>query len=478
MRHGGSPSHRGQAWLNAVPEAESRRSDRPRSVSAQILSLAVPSLGALIAEPLFLVVDTAMIGNLGTSQLAGVGLAATVLQTVTGLLVFLAYSTTPAVARFLGAGELNRALQRGRDGIWLGLLLGVVIAIPLALTAPWVLSALGASGQTHAHAVEYLQYSMIGLPAMTAILATVGTLRGLADAKTPLVVAGVGFAINIAVNYLLIYVVGLGVIGSALGTSVIQWAMFCIYLMILTTRYRGKGGRLLPTLAGLKDTAQIGSWLLVRSAALRAGILVTVLTATQLGAPVLASHQMVMTIFSTLSFALDALAIAAQALVGQELGASHRREVRELTRTMIRWSMGFGVITGLLLAGLSAVIPRLFSQDPVVIQAGAAGLMVLAIAQPLAGYVFILDGILMGAGDAKYLGIASVVALVLYLPFILFLGWLAAQLDDGSGVVSVVLVWVGFAVVYLGARALTLWWRIRGEAWIVLGSEVGPSRSS
>lgn len=437
----------------------------PRPLSRQILSLAVPAFGALIAEPLFLLADTAMIGRLGAAELAGVGLAAAIVQTATGLLIFLAYSTTPAVARFLGAGQLGNALARGRDGIWLGLGIGAVLAVIGWFAAPLLANI--ATQDAAPHAINYMQYSMFGLPAMLAVLAATGVLRGLQDAKTPLIVAGAGFGLNIVGNYILIYVLGLGVIGSALGTSVIQWLMFAVYAVILIPRMRKHHVGFAPTTAGLRATAHVGSWLLVRSASLRVAILATVLTATTLGTEVLAAHQIVFNVYSTMAFALDALAIAAQALIGKELGASNVPTVRALTSTMIRWSFGFGVITGALLGATAVWLPYVFTTDPAVIEATTAGLLVLAVSQPLSGYVFVLDGILMGAGDAKYLGLIGIANIVIYLPALAGLANLAA---NATHIGAVAYVWIGFAGVFLAARALGLWLRIRTDTWIRLGA--------
>ena len=436
-----------------------------RPLSRQILTLAVPAFGALIAEPLFLLADTAMIGRLGAAELAGVGLAAAIVQTATGVLIFLAYSTTPAVARFLGAGQLHNALARGRDGIWLGLGLGAVLAVIGWFAAP--LLAKIATQDAAPHAINYLQYSMLGLPAMLAVLAATGVLRGLQDAKTPLIVAGAGFGLNILGNYLLIYVLGLGVIGSALGTSVIQWLMLAVYAAILIPRMRKYDVGFAPTTAGLRATAQVGSWLLVRSASVRVAIMATVLTATSLGTEVLAAHQIVFNVYSTMAFALDALAIAAQALIGKELGASNVPTVRALTSTMIRWSFGFGVITGLLLGATAVWLPYAFTTDPAVIEATTAGLIVLAVSQPLSGYVFVLDGILMGAGDAKYLGLIGIANIVIYLPA---LAGLASLATNATHIGAVAYVWIGFAGVFVAARALGLWLRIRKDTWIRLGA--------
>ena len=200
-----------------------------RALTRRILALAVPAFGALIAEPLFLLADTAIIGHLGTAQLAGVGIGTTILHTLTGLMIFLAYATTPAVARLIGAGNPAAAMDRGRDGIWLGLLLGAVLAVLGWLAAPALTAALGATGEVQAHAVAYLRWSMPGLPALLAVLAATGVLRGLQDTVTPLVVAGVGFGANIGLNVALVYGLGWGVAGSAVGTSVVQWAMLVTY---------------------------------------------------------------------------------------------------------------------------------------------------------------------------------------------------------------------------------------------------------
>ena len=440
-------------------------SSSPRPVSREILRLAVPAFGALIAEPLFLLADTAMIGRLGAAELAGVGLAAAIVQTVTGLLIFLAYSTTPAVARFLGAGKLPNALARGRDGIWLGVGLGAVLAVIGWYCAPLLVHI--ATPDAAPHAIAYMQYSMFGLPAMLGVLAATGVLRGLQDATTPLIVAGAGFGLNIVGNYVLIYVLELGVAGSALGTSVIQWLMFAVYALLLVPMMRQHDVGFRPTTMGLRATAQVGSWLLVRSASLRVAILATVLTATSMGTEVLAAHQIVFNVYSTMAFALDALAIAAQALIGKELGASNVAAVRALTSTMIRWSFGFGAITGLLLGATAAWLPHIFTTDPTVLAATTAGLIVLAVSQPLSGYVFVLDGILMGAGDAKYLGLIGIANIVIYLPALAGLALLAS---NATHVGAVAWVWVGFAGIYLAARALGLWWRIRGDTWIRLGA--------
>ena len=431
----------------------------------EILRLAVPAFGALVAEPLFLLADSAIIGHLGVAQLAGVGLASAVLHTAVGLMVFLAYSTTPAVARAIGDGQLGKALAAGRDGVWLALLLGVLLAVAGFLAADPLIGLLGAEGEVRAFAVDYLRWSMPGLVAMLLIFAGTGLLRGLQDTRTPLLVATAGFTLNIILNLWLVYGLGWSVAGSAAGTSVAQWAMAGVYLAIVRRNALRNGVGLLPSWRGIRSMARVGSWLMLRTLTLRIAILATVLVATAQGTANLAAHQLAMTIFSFLAFALDALAIAAQALIGKELGASNAVKARLLTGTMVRWGLGFGAVTGLLLALAAPWAGALFTSDPEVQRVLALALWVLAAGQPLAGYVFVLDGVLIGAGDAKYLALAGVVNLAAYVPMLAAVGLLGVPGGAGLG-----WLWAAFALGYMAARAMTLGLRARSGRWMVLGS--------
>ena len=439
-----------------------------RGTGRQILALAVPALGALIAEPMFLLADSAIVGHLGVAELAGLGLASTVLQTAVGLMVFLAYSTTGTVARFLGAGRRDDAVAAGRDGIYLAVALGVLLSAGGTLAAPGLVSALGAEGAVHAFAVDYLRWSMPGLTAMLVVLAATGMLRGLQDTRTPLLVAGIGFAVNIGLNFLLVYGAGLSVAGSAMGTSLTQLGMAAVYVLMLARMARREGARLRPDPRGIKAVARVGSWLMLRTLSLRIAVLAAVVVATAQGPAQLAAHQLVMTVFTFLAFALDALAIAAQALVGKELGAGNRQAVRQLTATMIRWGVGFGVLTGAALALAAPHLGALFSPDAQVQQAMAAGLWVLAAAQPICGLVFVLDGVLIGAGDARYLALSGLLNLAAYLPLL----W-AVHAAAPAGRAATAWLWAAFGLGYMLARALTLSWRSRQEAWMVAGATPG-----
>lgn len=449
-----------------MPESRAAAGVVPVSRNArEILRLAVPAFGALIAEPLFLLADSAIVGHLGVAQLAGVGLASAVLHTAVGLMVFLAYSTTPAVARAIGEGKLPKALAAGRDGVWLALVLGLMLAAAGFVGAELLVDLMGAGGEVRQFAVDYLRWSMPGLVAMLLIFAGTGVLRGLQDTRTPLVVASAGFTLNVVLNLILVYGLNWSVTGSAVGTSIAQWAMALVYLVIVQRNARNHGVSLRPDWRGVRSMTRVGSWLMLRTLSLRIAILATVLVVTAQGSVNLAAHQLAMTIFTFLAFALDALAIAAQALIGKELGAANPAKVRELTRTMIRWGAGFGVATGVLLAAAAPWVGGLFTSDAGVQSALTLALWVLAAGQPVAGYVFVLDGVLIGAGDAKYLAIAGVVNLAVYLPLLV-----AVRLWGADGAAGLAWLWVAFSLGYMAARAVTLGLRARTDKWIVLGS--------
>ncbi len=433
----------------------------------EILRLAVPAFLALVAEPLFLLADAAIVGHLGTVPLAALGLAAVVLQTAVGLCVFLAYGTTASVARRLGAGDLRGALTQGVDGLWLALGIGGVVTVLGVLLADPLVRLLGASEEVTAPAATYLRVAFVGTVPLLLMLAATGVLRGLQDTRTPLVVAVGGNALNVALNLLLVYPAGLGLTGSALGSVIAQAASAAAFLVVVVRAARVHGASLRPDLPGIRSAGRAGVPLVVRTLTLRAALLLTTY-AVALGAGGardqeidLATHQLAMTLWTFLAFVPDAIAIAAQALTGRALGAGDVRAVRETTARMVRWGVLSGVTTGVLLAAASPVLGPLFTGDGEVRDLLVPVLVVAAVGQPVAGVVFVLDGVLIGAGDGRYLARAGVVTLVAYAPVALLCAAASAGL---------VAVWVSFVVVFMGARLVVLLHRARGDAWLVTGA--------
>lgn len=440
---------------------------RGASLNKQILTLALPALGTLVAEPLFVLVDTAMVGHLGTAQLAGLGIASTIVTTLVALMVFLAYATTPVVARYLGAGRQREAVQAGIDGIYLAAAIGFIIAA-LLLLAPSALisffvpvtSASGAAAHT------YLTISAYGVPAMLLVFAASGLERGMQNTLTPLIISAIGFTVNAGLNAALIYGLGWGIAGSATGTVVAQWGMAVALLFATGRRVKAVRASWRPSLAGIKSSGSRGAWLFLRTVSLRICTVTAILTVTQHSATATAGFQIINSVFILLAFVFDSLAIACQALVGKTLGARDSLLTRKIVGKVTVWGAFFGLFMGALIAALSPFIGFLFTRDSDVMRVLPTAFLVLALAQPLCAVVFIFDGVLIGAGDNKYLGITGLVNMLAYLPAALLLTY-NTDLSVGTYLALSVAALMGL---YMLARLATLGYRIRGNSWLLTGA--------
>lgn len=443
-----------------MTQAPARRPPARRRHDREIVALAVPAFGALVAEPLFVMADSAIVGHLGTAQLAGLGVASALLTTAVSVFVFLAYATTAAVARRMGAGDLQAAIRQGMDGIWLALLLGALVIAAVLPTAPALVSLFGASHTAAPYATTYLRVSALGIPAMLAVLAATGVLRGLQNTRTPLYVAVAGFVANAALNAALVYGAGLGIAGSAWGTVIAQCGMAAVYLTVVVRRARRHSASLRPDAAGIRASARAGVPLLVRTLSLRAILLIATAVAARLGDADIAAHQIILSLWNLLAFALDAIAIAGQAIIGRYLGADDAAGAREACRRMVEWGLAVGVVLGLLvIVGRPAFLP-LFTGDPTVKDTALPALLVVALSQPVCGVVFVLDGVLMGAGDGPYLAWAMLVTLAVFTPAALLVPAL------GGGLTAL---W-GAMTLMMTVRMATLWLRARSGRWLVTGA--------
>lgn len=405
-------------------------------------------------------VDSAIVGHLGTPQLAGLGIAAALLTTAVSIFVFLAYATTAAVARRVGAGDLPAAIRQGMDGIWLALLLGAAVIAVTLPTAPWLINLFGASDTAAPYAITYLRISSLGIPAMLVVLAATGVLRGLQDTRTPLYVAIGGFGANAVLNVALVYGAGLGIAGSAWGTALAQWAMAAVYLAVVVRGARRHGASLRPDAAGIRASAQAGAPLLVRTLSLRAVLLIATAVAARLGDADVAAHQIILSLWSLMSFALDAIAIAGQAIIGRYLGAGDTQGAREVCRRMVLWGTVSGVLLGALIVLARPLFIPLFTGDQTVQDTLLPALLVVAVSQPIAGIVYVLDGVLMGAGDGPYLAGAMLVTLAVFAPVALLVPTL------GGGLTAL---WWAMGLM-MTVRLLTLWLRTRSGHWLVTGA--------
>ncbi|MEV0480572.1 MATE family efflux transporter [Streptomyces sp. NPDC050508] len=438
----------------ATTRAARRQHDR------EIVMLAVPAFGALVAEPLFVMADSAIVGHLGTAQLAGLGVASALLTTAVSVFVFLAYATTAAVARRVGAGDLQAAIRQGMDGIWLALLIGATVIAVVLPSAPALVDLFGTSDTAAPYATTYLRISSIGIPAMLVVLAATGVLRGLQNTKTPLYVAISGFVANGALNVGLVYGADLGIAGSAWGTVIAQWGMAAVYLVVVVRGARRHGASLRPDTAGIRASAQAGAPLLVRTLSLRAILLIATAVAARLGDADIAAHQIILSLWSLLAMALDAIAIAGQAIIGRYLGADDPQGARAACRRMVQWGIAVGVVLGLLVIVSRPLFLPLFTSDSTVKDTALPALIMVALSQPICGVVFVLDGVLMGAGDGPYLAGAMLVTLAVFAPLALLVPTFGAGLTALWGAMTLMMT----------VRMLTLLLRARSGRWLVTGA--------
>ena len=437
-----------------MPHTRRGRTDR-RSLDREIFALALPTFATLVTEPLLLIADSAFIGHLGTDQLAGFGIASNLIGILLGLCVFLAYGTTSTVARRLGAGDRSSALAGGIDGLVLAFLLGVGLLVLLQLVLPTVIDVYQPPPPVREAASAYLQIALCGLPSLLLLLAGTGVLRGLQDTRTPLTIAVVTNLVNIALNFALVYGAGLGIRGSAIGTLIAQTGAAAAITVIVVRGARRAQVPLMFHPAGILASGRAGFWLVLRTATLQIAITITTVVAAAGGAVTLAAHQVVYSIWVLLAFALDAIAIAGQAIIGRLVGAGDVTRGRAMMRRMTGWGVACGIGFGLLVGVGGQFAAAIFTPDPEVQRLVGQVLLIVALLTPIAGVVYVLDGALIGAGDGRYLALAGLIALAAYLPLALTVRWLDANL---------VWLWAGYGGFML-ARMLTVALRARTDAW-------------
>ena len=424
----------------------------------QILRFAVPALGALAAEPLYVLVDTAVVGHLGRSQLAALGLAATVLS-VLAMFNFLQYGTTAQVARATGAGEALTAARIGAQALWLSLAFGSVLAVAVAVLAAPVVGLFGvegADGELRRH-----------LPADRGARDSVrlprdrrpGLPRGVSDLRTPLVIVIAGNVANVVLEVGLVYGLDLGIEGSAWGTVIAQTGMGIAMAAVILRRVGRANAGLRPALA--RRLLSLGKFIFIRTASLIASFVLAGAVVARLGDAPLAAYQIAFQLWIFLALVLDAIAIAGQIIVGHELGATRPAAAFAASVRMIWLSFAAGAAFALVLLALGGVIPRAFTSDPAVLAQCALLWPIFALMQPLNGIVFALDGILIGASDGRYLAMSMATA---FLACAAMLG-VAVRADWGvRGVWAALTVLIVTRLALMGVRFLRRRWLVTGFA--------------
>jgi len=427
----------------------------------QLLGLAVPALGVLAAEPLYVLVDTAVVGHLGALPLAGLALGGVVLSQVSSQLTFLSYGTTARTARLHGAGRRGDAVGEGVQATYLGLAVGLLILVLGQLLAAPVAGALAGNGAVADAAVRWLRIALFGAPLILVTMAGNGWLRGVQDTRRPLryVLLGNGFSAILVI--VLVRVVGLGLIGSAIANVVAQVLTACLFLRALLHERRTNAISLRPDVLAIRAQLGLGRDLVLRSLAFQVCFVSAAAVAARTSAAAVGAHQIVLQLWTFLSLVLDSLAIAAQALVGAALGAGEVTEARGLARRVGRYGLWFGLLTGVLFTALAGVLPRLFTTDSAVLSQIPHAWWFFVALQPIAGVVFALDGVLLGAGDAAFLRTATLLcAVVGFLPLV----WISLALHWG-----LVGVWTGLAA-FMVLRLVAVLARTASGRWAVQGT--------
>jgi putative MATE family efflux protein len=426
-----------------------------RSLDREVFALALPALGALAAEPLYVLVDTAIVGHLGTTQLAALAIAATVLATAFTVFNFLTYGTTAQVSRLHGAGRDADAAALGSQALWLALGIGAFLLVGIAVLAEPAVTLMGGEDEVADGAVLYLRIAALGSPFFMLATAGQGFLRGMGDLRTPLVILVAAHAVNVVLELLFVYGFDWGLAGSAWGTVIAQAGMGLAFVTV-----QRRAGFEPPLLEKMKPLMRIGTEIAVRTSALLGSFLVASAVLARVGAASLAAHQIAFQLFVFLALVLDALAIAAQVLVGRLLGAGEAARARAAAGRVILWSVVVATGFGVVLLALTDVLPHAFTDDDLVVDRAQDIWWLFAAMMPLNGLVFALDGILIGAGDTRFLMWGMLAAAAVYVPVALL------ALDQGWGIVGV---WCGL-VGLIAVRALTCGVRFLGSRWVLTGA--------
>lgn len=430
---------------------------RSTSLDREIVGLALPAMVALAADPLLSLVDTALIGRLGAVPLAGLGVSVALFTLAFFGFNFLTYGTTAEVARLRGAGRPDEAAMYALQALWLAVALGLAATLVFELGAPLLLRVMGATGEVAVAAEVYLRIRALASVPVLVVLMGHGAFRGHKDMRTPLAITIAVNMANAVVSWILVYPVGLGIAGAALGTLAAQTAGAVTFLVLGRRRFAPPALRIEPR--AMRRIAAISRDLFLRTAALLSGLLVSTAVATRMGTVTVAAHQIARELWTMLTLVQDGFAIAGQAMIATALGAGLVAEARGIALRLLAWGSGFGFLVGGVYLLADDVLPGVFTTDDEVLGAVAAVWGIVALLQPIGGVVFVLDGILMGAADFRFLWWSTALAALGGLVPVCLLA-----LRYGWGLRGI---WLGMVVMMVGRAVLTVW-RLRSGAWAVV----------
>jgi MATE family, multidrug efflux pump len=423
----------------------------------QVARLALPALVVLAAEPLYVLVDTAVVGHLGRVPLAALAVGGVVLGLAAWFGVVIAYGTTGRAARQYGAGSRAAAVAEGVQASWLALALAAVMLVSIEVLAGPIAGTLAGSSEVARAAAGWLRIAALGIPGLLLATAGNGWLRGVQDTRRPpRYILGANL-LSAGLCPLLVYGAGLGLPGSAVANATAQTLSGALFVRALVS----ERVPLRPHPRLIRAQLVVGRDLVLRGAAFQACFLSATAVAGRFGGAALGAHQIAFQLWSFCALVLDAVAIAAQSLVGAALGAADAVGARALARRIARIGLICGVAFAVVILSGAGVLPRLFSNDPEVYRQAMRAWPWFALMQPAAGVVFALDGVLIGAGDVRFLRDLTIgAALGGFLPAI----WLAYLLHLGLGGI-----WAGLTLFVL-IRLVGMLARTGTGRWAVVGA--------
>ena len=424
----------------------------------RILAIAVPALGSLLVEPIYVLTDTAVVGRLGTVPLGGLALASTVLNTLVWVFNFLSYGTTVRVAVRRGRDDRAGAATDALQALWLAAGIGLVVALAIGLGARRLVELVGDDPAVVDQGVTYLRVSVIGVPFQFLTIACIGYLYGLPDTRRPFLVLAAATATNLVVELVLVFGLDWGIAGSAWGTVTAQLLSAGVLLAIVVPALRHDGLHRLSVVPSVMwAVVKVGAHLVQRTAFLLATLAVATAAASRVGTAELAGHQIAAQLFLFLAIGVDMFKVSGQALVGHALGAGRPEEARAVVDHLYGWAWRAGLLLSAVTLALAPVLPHLFSGDPDVHRAATVALVILAAMQLPAAVTFVLDGVLMGAHDFRDLRWQTILAFVACLPV-----FLAVFARPSLGIVTV---WVAM-LLWVCVRALKNHLRVQGDRWM------------
>ena len=434
------------------------------ALDRRILVIAIPALGSLLVEPIYVLTDTAVVGRLGTVPLGGLALASTVLNTLVWVFNFLSYGTTVRVAVRRGRGDHAGGAADALQALWLAAGIGLFVALAIGLSARALVSLLGDDAAVIDAGVTYLRVSAVGVPFQFVTIACVGYLYGLPDTKRPFLVLAAANVLNLAVELLLVVVLDWGIAGSAWGTVIAQVLSAATLLGIVVPNLVRDGlHRLTVVPAVMWAVLKVGAHLVQRTAFLLAALAVATAAASRVGTTSLAGHQIGAQLFLFLAIGVDMFKVSGQSLIGHALGAGRPAEARDVVTHLYWWALRVGLVLTVATALLAPALPHLFTGDPAVARAATTALLLLAAMQMPAALTFVLDGVLMGANDFRDLRWQTTLAFLLSLPV-----FVAVIVRPSLGIVTV---WSGM-LLWVSIRAVKNHRRVQGDRWLASADTV------